>query len=426
MPSHLIFLTLFLGIVSGKQGIELQADPAIKSIRILLANSEIARLTQPPWRCEIDLGPEIVPRVLEAVGYDADGSEVARASQALNLPRPYADVQIVRDAGGAELRWSNVQYKPPKSARVTLDGAPLEIDKDYHVHFPARDDARPHVLDAELRFDDGVVARRETIVEGSEFSDTAEAQLTPVVVRETSPQHPTSLDGCFAIDGNPVRAAAVDKDKALVVFVQDPSPHDAVAALDPARRASSVFTKAEYARWVHLDDDTRQAVVWPVARKFTDRNGRETSLLFPHSNETPARSGLITLLTANAPFDAGGPREWTNAVAVAGLRAVQAGQRRAVVLVLTGDTDASRMDAGAVRRYLDAIGVPLFVWAPRALPPGAAERWGPITDISTIDRLRYATIDLRNALATQRVAWIAAPPLDALRVRADPACGFAR
>src|SRR5207248_10787863 len=91
VPSHLIFISLFLGIVAGKQGIEMQADPSIASIRLTLAGQEIARLTQPPWRTEIDVGSNLVPRELEAIGYDAKGNEVGRASQVLNLPRPRSE-----------------------------------------------------------------------------------------------------------------------------------------------------------------------------------------------------------------------------------------------------------------------------------------------------------------------------------------------
>src|SRR5579872_6983952 len=88
VPAHLVFISLFLGLVSGRQMVELHADPAVKSIGILVGNQEVARLTQPPWRQEVDLGAELVPRELAAIGYDEKGEEIARATQVLNLPRP--------------------------------------------------------------------------------------------------------------------------------------------------------------------------------------------------------------------------------------------------------------------------------------------------------------------------------------------------
>ena len=427
MPSHLIFISLFLGIVSGKQVIQLQADPEIASIRVVLAGQEIARLTQPPWRVDADLGPELVPRELEAIGYDAKGDEVARASQILNLPKPLAEVQIVPAQGGVQLHWSNVEYAKPKSALVTFDGAPLRVDSNFRARFPVYVDwSRPHVIDADLRFADGVVARRESVIEGTRFSDTAETQLTPVLVTETAAQHPASFEQCFSIDGAPVRVSAVDKERAHVIFVQDPDPHDIAQAIDPVGRASNMFTRAEVARLVHFDEDTVQEILWPVIRRFDDPSGHAVSRLFQHSEEYPAQQkGVVALLTLPMRYGYDLPRRFADAVAVAGVRALAGDRRRAVVAVLNERSDLSVADPRSVRRYLASIGVPLFVWAPGPVTLDATTRWGAIEDISTIDHLRAAVNRVRSNLAAQRVAWIHTDAFSALRVRADERCGFA-
>ncbi|HEY6843833.1 MAG TPA: hypothetical protein VI391_06670 [Thermoanaerobaculia bacterium] len=424
MPAHLVFISLFLGLVSGKQMVELHADPAVTSIRILLANQEIARLTQPPWRQEIDLGPELTPRELTAIAYDDKGEEIGRASQILNLPRPPAEIEFVRQGDAIQMRWSSLQYKPPRKATVTLDGKRIPVDRDFRVQLPKSDDARPHVIVAEMRFDDDVVARREAVIEGNVFSDTEETQLTPVVVRETSPRHPPALDGCFSIDGDPVRVAAVEKETAHVVFVKDPDPSDVVRAIDPAGRAWNPVTRYQIERVVALDNDTSEEIVWPYTKAYFDASRHSVAHLLDRTSE--AKRGLVALLTTASPSGLGLKTRYSDAVASAGLRALSGGRRRAVVFVLNEREDASRFDPRAVRRYLETIGVPFFVWSATEPSRGAVDRWGPVEDISNLDHLRDATAKLRDTLASQRVAWVHASALDALRIKVDETCGFAR
>src|SRR3989442_9837171 len=118
---------MFLGLASGLQPIELQTDATVKSIRITLAGREAAHLAQPPWRTEIDLGLELVPREVQAIAYDENGNELGRASQLLNLPRASAEVEIVLQYSGmfptaAQLRWRNLEHADPDSAGITFDG----------------------------------------------------------------------------------------------------------------------------------------------------------------------------------------------------------------------------------------------------------------------------------------------------------------
>jgi len=424
VPSHLIFITLFLGIVSGKQGMDLQAGPDVKSIRLTVAGKQLALLTEPPWHAEIDLGMEMVPRELVAIGFDANGNEIARASQILNLPQATADVQIVRDDQGLLLRYTNLQYSPPRKTTVTFDTTKLKVDSNLRVALPKNVDwSRPHVIQAEMRFDEGVVARREAVLEGMHFSETAETELTPIALFETAKTHPTDLEGCFSIDGQPVRASAVEKGGAQVTFVQDPDPATTILALDPTHRATAVFGRSEVAGWAHLDEDTLQELLWPVTQEFSDRARHSVSRLFEHSQATLPKAGLIGLLTTRWPASYDQPRQYTDAVAVAGIRSL-GGHRRAAVLIYNDRPDVSRGDAAAVRRYLAAIGVPFFVWSPTPVTLDVTTRWGAIEDISTVDHLRAATARLRQTIASQRIAWIHADPLSALRVKVDQRCGW--
>src|SRR5260221_10849609 len=200
MDSRIVFISLFLGLAAGVQSIDVQTDSAVKTLRILLDGREVAALTQPPWHAVVDMGRQLDPRPLEAIGYDAKGNEIARATQFLNVPRAAAELEIALQSGGigpkgADLRWQNLQFKEPKSATLSFDRIPLKIDKNYHADFPETDWKHPHLIAAEMKFRDGIVARREIVVGGA-VADTAQAELTPVLVTQTGPP-PASFENCL-------------------------------------------------------------------------------------------------------------------------------------------------------------------------------------------------------------------------------------
>src|SRR5437763_7337658 len=149
----------------------MQVSGPIKTVRMMLGTSEVAVLTQPPWRATVDMGRELVPRELTAIGFDAEGREIARATQVLNLPRPIAEFDIVleQSAGqaptGLTLRWRHLMNVAPNKATATLDGKALTLDRTLHARLPKLDLEVPHVVGAELRFDDGFVAKREVVIE---------------------------------------------------------------------------------------------------------------------------------------------------------------------------------------------------------------------------------------------------------------------
>src|SRR5262249_40465026 len=80
--------------------------------------------------------------------------------------------------------------------------------------------------------------------------------------------------------------------------------------------------------------------------------------------------------------------------------------RRAVVLVLGREPqDASTHTPRAIRQYLDALRVPLFVWSLEGpSPPGSP--WGDVVPIATRSQLRAAYSKLRESLDSQAVVWV--------------------
>src|ERR1700704_1027987 len=113
MP-HVVFLTLFLGLASGVQPLDLRVDSDVKSVRITLDGREVAILHEAPWHTTVDFGDDLVPRELLATGYDANGNEIDRTSQTINLPRPRAEVEIA------------VKHEEGQPASVELIGRHLQ------------------------------------------------------------------------------------------------------------------------------------------------------------------------------------------------------------------------------------------------------------------------------------------------------------
>ncbi|HEV7427050.1 MAG TPA: hypothetical protein VGQ46_11840 [Thermoanaerobaculia bacterium] len=429
MTSQVVFLSLFLGLTAGPHLVELQVGPGVHTVRMLLEKRPVAVLQQPPWRATVDFGSSIVPGELVAVGYDAHGNEVARATQFVNVARPVAEFNITlqNDAAGvpatAQFKWEHLVAAKVVSASLTVDEKSVSIDNHAIARLPRLDMKRPHLITGEMKFEDGFVTRRELVI-GGELTDTAEAELTPVAVRQTGAA-PANLGACFTSGGAPLRVGAIEKLPALVIFVLDPSPEDPLRKLNP-QLGQGLLQKMEVRHLVALDIATTMRALFPLAeRRLTTSNS--TAELFPPSNDVASEEGgLIWFLTRpyEKSLDANAPRQFTDAVGVAGLNAITGAHRRAVVLMLSSHADASAHSAASVRNYLASIGVPLFVWSPAGPRPELRATWGDIDDISSRPKLNEAADRLRAELASQRVAWVAADPVTALRIHATGKCGI--
>jgi len=426
MPAQLVFISLFLGLVSGKQQIDLQAGPAVKSIRLLLAGKQVAEMQRPPWQATVDFGPAVAPGELIAVGLDQGGHEVARAEQMINLPRSPAEFVIVMqndDKGvpaSVELRWEHLLGTAPLNASLTVDGTAMPLDTSMRAPLPRLDMSRPHVIAASMTFEEGAV-RRELIV-GGETGYTAESQLTPIVVKGSATAESTD---CLASGSSPVRVAAVEKGEALVIVVRDPNPREGLLALILARTIGSLNGQS-FQKMVSLDRDTSMRLVWPVADRVTTSSHLPASL-FPIAKDiSSAEAGLLWLLTLSPrePVPDSAPRLIGDAVGAAGLNAMTGPYRRAVVLVVSHYRDAGAHSAAASRSYLASVGVPLFVWSLTGPRPDLRDQWGEVEDVSSMPKFRAAANRLKAELESQRVAWVAADPLTALRLHSTGRCAI--
>jgi hypothetical protein len=411
---QIVFLSLFLGLVTGFQNVSLRVDEGVKSVRIELGGREVARMESAPWSARVDFGTALTPRELTAIAYGADGKEITRIGQVINLSRPAAEIEIVIRREGqrpveAELIGRHRLHKSASGAKLTIDGAPVRVGRDDHARLPELDLAHPHVVSAEMEFEDGAVARRDIVLSSGAFSRSVDLDLTPMLVMSEGNRSDAIPETCFSSGGAALKATAIEKGEALVVMVRDPATR---APLLPA---------AQY----RFDLDTSERILWPVSRPI-NAPGEPTAIAFPQSVNHAKIGNVSWLLTQRLapPPAANEPRQLADAVAVAAMSTLEKGHRRAVVLVLSKSPDTSLYAATGVRGYLETIGVPLFVWSAEGPRPDLAPAWGRIDDVSTQAGMEAAVTRLSASLAAQRIVWVAAEPLTALRAEAAGTCGL--
>jgi hypothetical protein len=258
-----------------------------------------------------------------------------------------------------------------------------------------------------------VTARRD-VAYGGQYGSEVSTELTALPVRVppgSSLPPPTGLAGWFVLgggDGQPLTVAAVENGPAKVILVRAPSGKEVLDKLVPSARRSTVAslqTKMELAA-----EDRVRFLSLGTSPYHSSKVPAE---LFDMSRELTAKDGGLFWYLTNSrllkePKKRG--RRIADAVAVAGLQASAENDRRAVVLVLGGESeDASRYDVATVRHYLESIRVPLFVWALYGPETPGAKAWtggGAADDISTLAKLGAAVDRLKADLAEQRIVWL--------------------
>jgi hypothetical protein len=135
----------------------------------------------------------------------------------------------------------------------------------------------------------------------------------------------------------------------------------------PGGRRLPQFDRDASRHEMALEAEDRLRFIWPMPRSLASSPG---SQLFDRSRDFPGSEGGVAWLLTRVEHPEQHPpsANLADAAAVAGLEAAASGSRRAVVLVLGEEKlDRSRYSPAAVRRYLEAIRVPLFVWSLRSL-----------------------------------------------------------
>jgi hypothetical protein len=99
--AQIAFLTLFLGLTLGPQPIEVTVTGPVATIELRLDGAPAGLIAGPPWSGRIDFGQSLLPHELTARALDAQGQEIGRVQQWVNLPRSPAEVDVFLENGPA-------------------------------------------------------------------------------------------------------------------------------------------------------------------------------------------------------------------------------------------------------------------------------------------------------------------------------------
>lgn len=422
---QIAFLTLFLGLTTGKHPVAVAVQGPVATVELVLDGTAVVRLGGPPWRTKLDLGGALEPHELVARALDAKGQEIGRTRQLINLPRPPAEVDILLEGGAAggspgsspaaataaRLTWRSLTNEKPASVSLLFDGQPLALDDRAHAVLPVYDPEVSHILSAEVRFAGTIVARRDMGF-GGRWGSEVSTELTAVPVRlrpGKSLPKVEALQGWFLAAGRPAAVAAVEEGAAQLLIVRDGEAREAMGHYESQRVTGLVAGISERRRFqMTLGKDDQIRFVWPAAHAF---NGPGVPAeLFDASRDYGSRDGgLLWLLSRAMPLVDRIDQRLGDAVAVAGLQALGGNRPRAVLLVLGyGPKEVSRYDAGTVRHYLESIRVPLVVWTIGDRQSIAVSAWGAgeAEDISTLTKVQEAFKRLEENLAGQKILWI--------------------
>ena len=334
------FASLFLGLFFGVKPVEVVVGQGVATVELRLDGESLGTLRGAPWVKDCDFGTELAPRHLEAVAFDAEGRELGRVSQWLNLPQEAAVASVVLEPAGddspaplrgdgkprvARVSWESLAGAEPKSVSASLDGSPLAVSDPRRIELPAVDESQLHLLHVELEFEDHVASRVD-LTFGGAYADEVSTEITALAIQATGkPRRPPNAgeaQGWFTKAGEPLEVITIEKGTAEIVVVGGRAFPRFVAPGEAYKPPKSL----------RLAVDQRLRFLSTVPQQT---EGVATTFnLFPTS---PAYDGalgdLYQLLTGVSFKSRDEPPRLNSAVAVAGLAAFRGRNRRAVVIV---------------------------------------------------------------------------------------------
>ena len=148
---------------------------------------------------DTDLGAQLRPHELVAIALDANGQELGRSEQWVNLPRSRAEARLaleVFEEGQARLArviWQSIEGKGPSQISVTFDGASLQAVGGDRFQIPAHDPEQLHVLSAELVFGGNLRSQVDVAV-GGLMGEQVMAEMTAVPLMRPRGADATTVD----------------------------------------------------------------------------------------------------------------------------------------------------------------------------------------------------------------------------------------
>jgi hypothetical protein len=429
--STIAFATLFLGLVRGVQPVELVVVPPATRVEVVLDGAKVNELVASPWQVDVDFGPGLLPHILEAVAYNANGRKVGHVRQAINLARSEAELEIALelDRSGApksaQLSWKAALLQRPSHMVVVLDGKEVEVDSKGRAKLPNVELREAHVLRGEVFFGERASASRE-LVFGGEYSEASSTQLTAVGVevrQEGAALSVDSVQGALRAGGKPVSVVAIDQPSVTVALIVSAGARERWrAVLGPFASMSGATSMTPQSfdgqpQWRDLlpepgirDLGTDCLVAVSSAPGQARAGNGESAEVFASTAVRRWRHRYF-LQTANGvrrpPIDPT-QQNLVGAVAVAGRAAFASRQRRAVVLVASESELGGRVAlAPVVLEYLRVLGVPLFVWVPWKIEnPASCAGWGKVVPVHKTGLMSKAAKELYKVIENQRVVWI--------------------
>jgi hypothetical protein len=402
------FLSLFFGLITGSVPVELSVDGPAATVEIVVDGRPAGRLPGPPWKGTINFGHSLLPHAIVARALDAEGHEVGRAEEWVNLPHPPAKVEIALEVSGggppkaAKVVWTNLAGDAPRSVALSFDGLPVKLDPQGRGELPPHDLKSIHILTAQVDFPPDKTVRRD-LAYGGEYGTEVATELTGVPVHVRSGKVPPAarLAGLLIADGKPLSVGAVEEGPGKLYVVSAASSR---GIADKMAQTGHMLQGIHYEMRLGRDDQMR--FVPTVPERISSAG--ETSDLFQISPPSDyAAGGLLWFLLRLAPRIEPAQPRIADAVATAGLAAANENRRRAVLLVLAGqEKDASRYDPATVRRFLAALRVPLYVWSLGRVEPGSVEAaWGA-RNIVLSQHYYEAAREIRDELDAQRIVMV--------------------
>lgn len=407
------FLSLFFGLITGSYPVELSVNGPVAAVEILVDGQTAARLNGPPWKADVDFGRDLLPHEIVARALDASGQEIGRAQAWANLPNSLTKVEILTEGDpgapprAARIAWKHLKGAKPQSLSLSFDGLPVTLDGEGRATLPPHDLKTLHVITAEVHFSPLEILRRD-IAYGGEFGSEVSTELTAIPVRLRQGKLPPAdkLDGWFAAGGQPLPVIAVEEGPAQLLVVRSPD------AKEISGKLGTSGIRAHNPRRKRLGEGQVVRFLSPRPLRF-EASGELTDLFDISPGFTVRMGGFVQLLETVHRKPQPGEKivpgqRIADAVAVAGLAAINENRRRAVLLVISGDEkDESRRDPATVRKFLEAIRVPLFVWClKKPAPDSPLAAWGECTDAKIAQTLTLAVEELRLELDSQRIVLV--------------------
>ncbi len=221
----------------------------------------------------------------------------------------------------------------------------------------------------------------------------AELTAVPAVFRGKPPAA-AKMAGWFLADGRPARVEAVEDVPGDIVAVMDEHAGPWLSHLETRFFAPSYYLN-------RLEKGQRLRFCWPM----TLHAGESATgySVFMRSADFEGRQDLRRVLVNTHVPDYDGAPRLVDAATVAGISAASGNRPRAVVLLLAGTEDASRLSPADARAFLRALRVPLRVWA-KTQDIGAA--WGDFEVVASTTDFHSAVMDLTSSVAKQRIVWL--------------------